>query len=583
MGRHGTQDSDLGVPGSAPRAWDSGAWDSAIGLDTDDSLYASGSREQVDPSAFRPADDCQPVNDWSGVYTVPPEAYQFPAQVPYLAQAQIQYQDYPRPPSAGFYDHEPPQQTAPPTEQSYYEQVYGAYTQTPQPVQPGGQLGQSEYAYQYSEQPQPSSPTWDGPAWQDPYADQYATDQYAADQYAADQYAPDPYAVAAFHGDPRQPRGHAAYALDEQYSPQNYGRQSYEPVSFHDPTFDTGQFEAVYAGPVSTDAAYDLLPEDGADDFSDGRTADAVHTDEYAGEFDDDYEYDLDYDREVEHRASEEDFDYDEPDAPIRVRSRSGSGGGGSSARGASRTPVRAPVRPARRRTLSAFATTPAAVVGVAAVAVAAVGGLRLPSTHQDAAAADPSAAPPTNGLAQNLLQMRAASASLADRASRAEQRTELTQQQALQRQKLAEMAPRFFLPVQDYALTASFGDSGVHWSSLHTGQDFAVPTGTRVVAVEDGVVSEASYAGAFGNRVVITHPDGSQTWYCHLSYIKVKSGPVKAGQLIAYSGDTGNSTGPHLHFEYHPPGTPDINNGVPGATAAIDPMPWIRSHGLMP
>jgi murein DD-endopeptidase MepM/ murein hydrolase activator NlpD len=227
------------------------------------------------------------------------------------------------------------------------------------------------------------------------------------------------------------------------------------------------------------------------------------------------------------------------------------------------------------------MAAAPAAVVGVAAVAVAAVGGLRLPSSHAEAATADP--AVPTSGLEQNLLQMRAASASLADRATRSEQRTELAQQQALERQRLAEMAPKYFLPVSDYMLTAGFGDSGARWSSLHTGQDFAVANGSRVVAVADGVVTDTGYAGAFGYRIVLTHPDGSQTWYCHLSYIRVKSGPVKAGQLIAYSGDTGNSTGPHLHFEYHPPGTADPMTGVAGATTAIDPMPWLRSHGLVP
>jgi murein DD-endopeptidase MepM/ murein hydrolase activator NlpD len=177
---------------------------------------------------------------------------------------------------------------------------------------------------------------------------------------------------------------------------------------------------------------------------------------------------------------------------------------------------------------------------------------------------------------------MRAASANLADRATRSEQRSELAMQQALEKQRLAEMAPKYFLPVQDYILTAGFGDAGAHWSNLHTGQDFAVPDGTRVVAITDGTVVEAGWAGAFGYRIVIQHPDGSQTWYCHLSVMKVKSGPVKAGQLIALSGDTGNSTGPHLHFEYHPPGPADPSNGVPGASTAVNPIPFLRAHGLI-
>jgi murein DD-endopeptidase MepM/ murein hydrolase activator NlpD len=75
-----------------------------------------------------------------------------------------------------------------------------------------------------------------------------------------------------------------------------------------------------------------------------------------------------------------------------------------------------------------------------------------------------------------------------------------------------------------------------------------------------------------YGNMLILTAPDGTQTWYCHLSAYKVRSGSVKAGDVIAYSGDTGNSTGPHLHFEVHP------NGG-----AAIDPLPWLLAHGLDP
>jgi murein DD-endopeptidase MepM/ murein hydrolase activator NlpD len=240
----------------------------------------------------------------------------------------------------------------------------------------------------------------------------------------------------------------------------------------------------------------------------------------------------------------------------------------------------KAPSAASGRRTLHAITSTPAAVVGVAAVAVAAVGGLKLPA-NADTTTTD-AAAQPTSGLEQNLLQMRAASANLADRATRSEQRSELAMQQALEKQRLAEMAPKYFLPVQDYILTAGFGDAGAHWANLHTGQDFAVPEGTRVVAITDGTVVEAGWAGAFGYRIVIQHPDGSQTWYCHLSVMKVKSGPVKAGQLIALSGDTGNSTGPHLHFEYHPPGPADPSNGVPGASTAVNPIPFLRAHGLI-
>ena len=152
-----------------------------------------------------------------------------------------------------------------------------------------------------------------------------------------------------------------------------------------------------------------------------------------------------------------------------------------------------------------------------------------------------------------------------------------------MEKQRLAEMSQKFFLPVQDYILTAGFGQSGDRWMNLHTGQDFAVPVGTKVVAVTDGTVIESGWAGAYGYRIVIQHPDGSQTWYCHLSVMKVRSGKVAAGQIIALSGDTGNSTGPHMHFEYHPPGPADPSNGVPGASTAVNPMPFLRAHGLVP
>jgi murein DD-endopeptidase MepM/ murein hydrolase activator NlpD len=72
---------------------------------------------------------------------------------------------------------------------------------------------------------------------------------------------------------------------------------------------------------------------------------------------------------------------------------------------------------------------------------------------------------------------------------------------------------------------------------------------------------------------MIVTAKDGTQTWYCHLSSYRVPAGTyVKAGQPIAYSGNSGNSTGPHLHFEVRPAGG-----------AAIDPLPWLRSHGLDP
>ncbi|GEA16348.1 hypothetical protein E308F_25940 [Moorella sp. E308F] len=92
---------------------------------------------------------------------------------------------------------------------------------------------------------------------------------------------------------------------------------------------------------------------------------------------------------------------------------------------------------------------------------------------------------------------------------------------------------------------------------SFHTGVDIAAPVGTPVQAAVDGVVAKAGWSGNFGYAVYIRH--GSiMTIYAHLSHITVQEGQqVDAGEVIAYSGNTGKSTGPHLHFEVRVMGLP--------------------------
>jgi murein DD-endopeptidase MepM/ murein hydrolase activator NlpD len=93
-----------------------------------------------------------------------------------------------------------------------------------------------------------------------------------------------------------------------------------------------------------------------------------------------------------------------------------------------------------------------------------------------------------------------------------------------------------------------------LHYSRMHTGVDFGVPCGTPVHAAADGEVISAGRAGGYGNRVVIDHGEVGggdlATTYNHLSRIVVGGGNVSRGELIAYSGTTGLSTGCHLHFE---------------------------------
>ncbi|MEV7427374.1 MULTISPECIES: transglycosylase family protein [unclassified Streptomyces] len=117
------------------------------------------------------------------------------------------------------------------------------------------------------------------------------------------------------------------------------------------------------------------------------------------------------------------------------------------------------------------------------------------------------------------------------------------------------------------------YRQAGSWASGYHTGVDFPVPTGTSVKAVGPGTVVSAGWAGAYGYQVVIRHADGKYSQYAHLSALNVREGQtVGGGQRIARSGTTGNSTGPHLHFE--------MRTG-PGYGSDIDPLAYLRAGGV--
>lgn len=127
--------------------------------------------------------------------------------------------------------------------------------------------------------------------------------------------------------------------------------------------------------------------------------------------------------------------------------------------------------------------------------------------------------------------------------------------------------------PVESYELSAAFGSGGLRWAHRHTGQDFAVPIGTPVRAVRVGRVTKVACGGAFGMEVVVGHADGYYTQYAHLASVAVDQGErVDTGQWIGQSGTTGNSTGPHLHFEVRV--TPEMGS-------AVDPVPWLTKRGV--
>lgn len=97
----------------------------------------------------------------------------------------------------------------------------------------------------------------------------------------------------------------------------------------------------------------------------------------------------------------------------------------------------------------------------------------------------------------------------------------------------------------------------GWRWGSLHQGVDIAASTGTKIIAADAGMVSFAGWNGGYGNLVKIDHGGGKETYYGHMSKIAVKVGDTVAkGDVIGYVGSTGNSTGPHLHFEVREGGT---------------------------
>jgi murein DD-endopeptidase MepM/ murein hydrolase activator NlpD len=144
--------------------------------------------------------------------------------------------------------------------------------------------------------------------------------------------------------------------------------------------------------------------------------------------------------------------------------------------------------------------------------------------------------------------------------------------QQARAAARAAARAPEWVIPVPGAGWSASFGEAGSAWSSgYHTGQDFTAPSGTPVLAAGDGTITSATWSDAYGNIIELTHPNGDQSWYAHLSNFAVTSGAVEAGDVIGYVGCTGNCYGNHLHFEYHP-----------GGGDAADPVSWLRSNGAL-
>ncbi|MGW4500445.1 M23 family metallopeptidase [Micromonospora sp. NPDC004336] len=135
---------------------------------------------------------------------------------------------------------------------------------------------------------------------------------------------------------------------------------------------------------------------------------------------------------------------------------------------------------------------------------------------------------------------------------------------------KTSKPKPSWVIPMKGAAITSCYGP---RWGTLHAGIDFALPAGTPVRAAFGGTVTKAGDVGdGYGISVVIDHGNGYLTQYAHLSTAKVGVGDkVGAGETIGLEGSTGDSTGPHLHFEVH---QGQMWN-------QIDPAPFLRARGV--
>ncbi|MDH6128991.1 M23 family metallopeptidase [Kitasatospora sp. GP82] len=229
-----------------------------------------------------------------------------------------------------------------------------------------------------------------------------------------------------------------------------------------------------------------------------------------------------------------------------------------------------------------------AMAAGLGATSLAAAGSAAAATVAQPPAAAPALSAPDTASdrvlsadpglaLAARIQQQADGQHTTAEESARLAAAQEAEAKRAAQQTEAEAEAERarlgtLTLPTSDYTLTAHFAQSGSHWAHLHTGLDFAAPTGTPVTALGTGRVTSAGWSGAYGYRVIQTLPDSTEIWYCHLSAISAASGEVAPGTVLGKVGATGNVTGPHLHLEVRPDG------GAP-----IDPLSWLQAHGLQP
>jgi murein DD-endopeptidase MepM/ murein hydrolase activator NlpD len=439
-----------------------------------------------------------------------------------------------------------------------------------------GQVSQDYGTGSYDAGSYPSG-SYDASGWTDPSM----TAQYSADGYAStsttsydsgqwdmgaqyDAYAAQYYAEQHYAGQETGSFDATAWAAGDQYSAEIPEQSTGGPDGAGEWNWngqDTGAYDATTWNSADGDTGTD------GDDAHDGRGS----ADGRAHDADTESDSDYGIDRHDRARGHDDEAD-DRPRPPADPEDVLAHSSRSSARNGRRRTP--------RRSALLTVAVPSVCVMGVAGVAAASVGGTAEETTTQaasDAQPVKPSAA--NDKISAQFSEVTVAAADFGDRASREQERIDLEAEREAEMKKAAQEAakkerlrPKFVSPVTQRGLSAYYGSAGVNWMSTHTGIDFPVSYGTPVMAATDGVV-RTQYNSAYGNMMIVTAKDGTETWYCHLSTYKLSDGMVvKAGDTIAYSGNSGNSTGPHLHFEVRP-----------GGGGAIDPLAWLRSHGIDP
>ncbi|MFI8353749.1 peptidoglycan DD-metalloendopeptidase family protein [Streptomyces cyaneofuscatus] len=453
-----------------------------------------------------------------------------------------------------------------------------------------------------------ATPVWQQqPSDQDPAAQWPATDTgaFPTAGFTTAAYGTAPYGTGAYETDGYDTGAYATgtYGTGTTHDTGTYGTGTYDAGTYDAATYDTGAYGTVGAdgtGTYDTTAYTTGVYDTGAYDTGtyDTGAYDATAWNSGATPEDAAYEPEQTSQQLYEQQTPEEESgttefavleDTDHATGPAPEAAPTDDG---DTSEALPLTVVRTPAprsrarrrSPAKRSALLTVAVPSACVMSVAGIAAASVSGISdedKPEKTTSLAVADPStvkAVAANNKLDSQLEQLSEGSDDFRQRASRTQERIDLKQRQAEEKKKREEEAarrealrPKFVLPVKQHGLSAYYGQAGVNWMSVHTGIDFPVGYGSPVMAATDGTV-RTQYNSAYGNMAIVTMADGTETWYCHLSSTKIRSGPVKAGDVIAYAGSSGNSTGPHLHFEVRP-----------GGGASIDPLVWLRSHGVNP